>query len=714
MQLSIGMIVKNEEKHLKMCLDGLKPILENVNSELIIVDTGSIDDTVEIAKLYTNKLLFHKWNNDFAEARNITIKEAQGEWYFYIDADEILENAEAIIEFFVSGMYRKFNGLAVKIINLTKKDDRNSIGSTFHSVRLVKKDKNLKFTSKIHEHLPEKSPVFVSDAVLYHYGYIQTDSKFVDDKFERNAEIIRNELLSDPDNLFLLFHLAKTYNFNNNYSEALEIVKKAEEIAKRSKVYPMPLYNLILDVYIRNQLYHETEKTALEVLSLGLQETSGYINLYFYLAQAQGMLKKYEKAIASYSKCLELLRRYDNNDLLIDLTTTVADFGGENYVYSQISALYDSVLDYENSIKYTQKILDQTEGIKNGSQRDYYLMAVSQMVKLNVKYKEYDDLVNFYKELSFLKNENRIIVMDRFENTLESLINNNKYNRKEVIERFASLEIDNEYVFLNKVRKRNLMSQTLTNEEVERIRSYNFNDTIDIYSEFIYYLMKDGFQLDSVLIKLEEKEINRYNEYMARTFNDFSEVVANYFKKYDDITDVYYAIFSKALKRVVLIKDEVDNEDYQDLFKRYVNEGVFYLENVYKEEILENENIYVLKNHEEAFFMYMRKALQYKKEDLSKYVQYLKKSLLVYDYMKKGIEMLLEELKNEERQSKQADEQAKDEFEEYKKLVKNNVMALIEDNKFAEAKHLIDEYLKIVPVDLEMLALKSEVQLRLM
>jgi predicted methyltransferase len=82
--------------------------------------------------------------------------------------------------------------------------------------------------------------------------------------------------------------------------------------------------------------------------------------------------------------------------------------------------------------------------------------------------------------------------------------------------------------------------------------------------------------------------------------------------------------------------------------------------------------------------------------------------------MKKGIEMLLEELKNEERQSKQADEQAKDEFEEYKKLVKNNVMALIEDNKFAEAKHLIDEYLKIVPVDLEMLALKSEVQLRLM
>ena len=70
MKLTIGMIVKNEEKWLDKCLTGIKPILDNVDSELIITDTGSIDSTVEIARKYTDKVLHFDWINDFAAARN--------------------------------------------------------------------------------------------------------------------------------------------------------------------------------------------------------------------------------------------------------------------------------------------------------------------------------------------------------------------------------------------------------------------------------------------------------------------------------------------------------------------------------------------------------------------------------------------------------------------------------------------------------------------
>lgn len=59
------MMVKNEEKYLDKCLNALKSILENLNAELIVVDTGSTDNTVEIAKKYTNKVYFHQWNNNF-------------------------------------------------------------------------------------------------------------------------------------------------------------------------------------------------------------------------------------------------------------------------------------------------------------------------------------------------------------------------------------------------------------------------------------------------------------------------------------------------------------------------------------------------------------------------------------------------------------------------------------------------------------------------
>ncbi|MDZ5724894.1 glycosyltransferase [Acetobacterium sp. K1/6] len=713
MKLSIGMIVKNESKYLKTCLEALKPILKNVDAELVIVDTGSTDNTVEIAKLYTDKVFFHQWNNDFAEARNITIEKSQGEWYFYIDADEILEKPDSIIDFFNKSTYRNYKGLAIKIDNLIK-EDRSQSGSTFHSRRIVKRENNLKFTSKIHEYLPKKEPVYLSEAVLVHYGYIQADQDFVDEKSKRNLVIIKEELKADPNNIFLLYHLGQTQVFNGNFIEALDPLSSALNIARESKIYPMHIYNLMLDVYIKNQLFSEAETTAKEVISAKQEENSGYINIYFYLAQAQGILKKNQEAIINYKKCLELLKQYEKNKLAIDLVAIVSDFGGEKYAYSQIAALYDALLDYEKSVEYSKKILALTKNRTNSVEQDYYYLAVNQIVRLSIKYKRYDELVAFYEEILVDKDELKFNVTDRFENTLEDMISNNKKHKIEVINRFAELEINTDYVFLNKIRKNKEMNRSLTEDDVDKIYSYDFNDKNDIYGELVYYLMADDLQIDSVFSKLEEKEINRYNEYMARTFSDFSEVVVKYFKKYGDQQDIYFSIFSKALKRVVLIKEEIDNDDYLDLFKRYVEEGVFYLENVYNETILDTENIYVLKNHEEIFFMFMRKALMNRDRDQSKYLQYMRKALSAYDYMKKGVELLLEELKNEEKKQVETDNLTNNEFEEYKMLVKNNISALVEDNKIAEAKHLIDEYLKIVPVDVEMLALKSEVQLKLM
>lgn len=99
MILSICMMVKNEERNLKRCLDGLKPLMRNLESELIIVDTGSTDHTVDIAKTYTERVYLHPWNNHFSEMRNITISYATGEWILVIDADEELTDGTDMISF---------------------------------------------------------------------------------------------------------------------------------------------------------------------------------------------------------------------------------------------------------------------------------------------------------------------------------------------------------------------------------------------------------------------------------------------------------------------------------------------------------------------------------------------------------------------------------------------------------------------------------------
>ena len=115
MLLSIGLMVKNESKHLEECLKSLMPILNEIESELIIVDTGSTDSTVQIAQRFTDKVYFHEWFDDFAGMRNVVLSYAVGEWFFYVDGDEILEDPSGIIAFFKSGRHKKYNAAFINM-----------------------------------------------------------------------------------------------------------------------------------------------------------------------------------------------------------------------------------------------------------------------------------------------------------------------------------------------------------------------------------------------------------------------------------------------------------------------------------------------------------------------------------------------------------------------------------------------------------------------
>jgi len=85
--LSLCMIVKNEEEYLQECLASV----EDVVDEIILVDTGSTDRTVEIAGQFDAEVHHIPWNDDFAAARNESIKHASGDWILQLDADERLD-----------------------------------------------------------------------------------------------------------------------------------------------------------------------------------------------------------------------------------------------------------------------------------------------------------------------------------------------------------------------------------------------------------------------------------------------------------------------------------------------------------------------------------------------------------------------------------------------------------------------------------------------
>ena len=99
MLLSIAMIVKNEENNLPRTLEALKALKNKINYEIIIVDTGSEDNTINIAKQYTNKVYEKEWTGNFAQMRNYSIDKCKGDWILILDADEVLENPKELIRF---------------------------------------------------------------------------------------------------------------------------------------------------------------------------------------------------------------------------------------------------------------------------------------------------------------------------------------------------------------------------------------------------------------------------------------------------------------------------------------------------------------------------------------------------------------------------------------------------------------------------------------
>lgn len=187
--LSIGMIVKNEEAILEKCLQSLEPLRKAVPSELIIADTGSTDRTIEIAEKYADTLFQIPWNGDFGAARNETLDRAQGEWFFYIDADEVLDaDCGELIHLLQSEEAKKYQ--TISMVRYEYTDNTHSDYSTTHYLRIHRRTPENRFTRKIHESLIANQPICQLPTVVHHSGY---QDEVIREKQLRNRPLLEQE-----------------------------------------------------------------------------------------------------------------------------------------------------------------------------------------------------------------------------------------------------------------------------------------------------------------------------------------------------------------------------------------------------------------------------------------------------------------------------------------------------------------------------------------
>lgn len=311
MLLSIGMIVKNEEKYLRDCLTAIKPILENVDSELIIVDTGSTDKTVEIAREFTDNVLFFEWIKDFAAARNHGLKHAKGEWFMSIDADEIFQSCDDIIRFFNSGEYKNYNSALFSVRNYVDIKKKDISGDVFVP-RLTKILPETKYEGIVHERFntfgePEKLLLDIAD----HYGYLfVSDKELQNQKFERNKELLLLKLEKDPDNPVIYKELYDTFSASNVASEALEYAYKGIELCKKYNTdYIYAFYHVLIFSAFNNNKYDEVLKLYDEYFDVPKEIRFGDrttdIEVYGYTGLSLCEQKKYSEAYHMLKKCRE-------------------------------------------------------------------------------------------------------------------------------------------------------------------------------------------------------------------------------------------------------------------------------------------------------------------------------------------------------------------------------------------------------------------------
>src|SRR3989338_4807092 len=207
--ISLCMIVKNEADFLEQCLNSVKEIAD----EIIIVDTGSTDSTKEIAKKFNAKIIEHKWNNDFSEARNISLQNAAKDWILVLDADETISKEDlSRIKILIKN--KEYDGYM--LIQRTYTNDSSSqkwvaskndayeeskpyAGWIYSGItRLFRNKENMRFEYHVHETVMNaikkaKGKIGITQIPIHHYGKVRSKG-YVEQKSNLYLELGKRKI----------------------------------------------------------------------------------------------------------------------------------------------------------------------------------------------------------------------------------------------------------------------------------------------------------------------------------------------------------------------------------------------------------------------------------------------------------------------------------------------------------------------------------------
>ena len=360
LKISACYIVKNEAKNLPRSIESLKSAV----NELIVVDTGSTDNTIEIAKSYGAKVIEVTWQDDFSAPRNIAIENATGDWIIFLDADEFFaypDKVRAAIEKLSHEVT-----ILIPRINIDEDNENREINRN-RDLRIFKNVSYLRYRGMIHENLENikggelKYVLSGDDLTAYHTGY---SASIHENKYRRNLRILELEVKKYGHRAQQDMAYANCYAGLGDWEKCLSYAKKALHSEKPIITNPEAPYIHIL------KAMHELNYPTEEILTAVNEAIKALPNIAVFYNE-QGVL------LNQLNRSKEANESFCKRDI-IRIEEDIKNNGHKPQHDVELASCYSDMGNYETALKYAKAAL------KSGLQSDKnYRNIIKSMYLLN-------------------------------------------------------------------------------------------------------------------------------------------------------------------------------------------------------------------------------------------------------------------------------------------------------------------------------------------
>jgi len=325
--LSVCLIVRDEEQVLSRCLDSVQALAD----EIVIVDTGSADRTVAIARRYTDKVFFHPWNNDFSEARNVALDYATRDWVLQIDADEVLEQEDVpLVRQVIEG--EGYSAAYVALYNVLPDGF-----SRHYYPRLFRREK-AHYEGTVHNQLIYDGPAIITEIRIHHEGYNLSREAMVR-KYRRTEALLQRHLQHHPDDLTAAAQLVRVYREWGRFDEVLQ--RTPAILGRCSPESNHQAHHMLVSDLAYTLMQKGRLDEGIAICREGLIAHPRSLDLWFTLAGLYFRKGNFNRAAESLHRFLELhdqAKRQTTPSLLM-----MGTLGKEAQAWQNLGACYEAL-----------------------------------------------------------------------------------------------------------------------------------------------------------------------------------------------------------------------------------------------------------------------------------------------------------------------------------------------------------------------------------